>query len=48
MSGYTDDAIAHRGVLEPGLLLLEKPFTMVALLRRVRAALGEKDKRENA
>jgi nitrogen-specific signal transduction histidine kinase len=40
MSGYTDDVIAHRGVLEPGTLLLEKPFTVLALLRLVRAALG--------
>jgi nitrogen-specific signal transduction histidine kinase/ActR/RegA family two-component response regulator len=41
MSGYTDDVIAHRGVLEPGTLLLEKPFTAVAFLGRVREALGE-------
>jgi PAS domain S-box-containing protein len=39
MSGYTDDVIAHRGVLEPGTLLLEKPFTVLGLLRRVREAL---------
>jgi PAS domain S-box-containing protein len=41
MSGYTDDVIAHSGVLEAGTLLIEKPFTAVALLERVRAALGE-------
>ena len=41
MSGYTDDVIAHRGVLESGTLLLEKPFTAAALLGHVRAALGE-------
>jgi PAS domain S-box-containing protein len=40
MSGYTDDIIAHSGVLESGTLLLEKPFTSLALLGRVRAALG--------
>jgi CheY-like chemotaxis protein len=40
MSGYTDDLIAHSGVLESGAPLLEKPFTTVALLGRVRAALG--------
>ena len=39
MSGYTDDVIAHRGVLEPGILLIEKPFTIVGLLHRVRDAL---------
>jgi len=27
-SGYTNDAIAHRGVLEPGVQLLEKPFSL--------------------
>jgi nitrogen-specific signal transduction histidine kinase/ActR/RegA family two-component response regulator len=41
MSGYTDDIIAHRGVLESGTQLLEKPFTARALLERVRAVLGE-------
>jgi len=40
MSGYTDDVIAHSGVLESGTLLLEKPFTARALLARVRTALG--------
>jgi two-component system cell cycle sensor histidine kinase/response regulator CckA len=43
MSGYTDDVIAHSGVLAPGVLLLEKPFTVLALLGRVRLALGERD-----
>jgi PAS domain S-box-containing protein len=48
MSGYTDDVIAHSGVLESGTLLLEKPFTALALLVRVRAALGERGVGENA
>jgi CheY-like chemotaxis protein len=41
MSGYTDDVIAHRGVLDQGTLFLSKPFSAQALLRRVRQALGE-------
>jgi two-component system cell cycle sensor histidine kinase/response regulator CckA len=41
MSGYTADVIAHGGVLEPGTLLIEKPFTALTLLGRVRMALGE-------
>ena len=43
MSGYTDDVIAHSGVLGSGALMLEKPFTMLALLGRVRQALGERE-----
>jgi PAS domain S-box-containing protein len=43
MSGYTDDVIAHSGVLDSGTLLLEKPFTARALLGRVRAALGPQE-----
>jgi PAS domain S-box-containing protein len=39
MSGYTDDAIVHHGVLEPGLAFVQKPFTAELLLRRVRAVL---------
>ncbi|HSN15881.1 MAG TPA: response regulator, partial [Anaeromyxobacteraceae bacterium] len=39
MSGYANDAIAHHGVLEPGLELLTKPFTPSALLAKVRSVL---------
>jgi GAF domain-containing protein len=39
MSGYTDDALGHHGVLDPGTILLEKPFTPDSLLAGVRAAL---------
>jgi PAS domain S-box-containing protein len=39
MSGYTEDAIVHHGVLEPGIVLLEKPFTELDLARTVRAVL---------
>ena len=41
MSGYTDDAIAHHGVLEPGLNFLEKPFTPEDLARNVREVLDQ-------
>jgi CheY-like chemotaxis protein len=40
MSGYTADVIAHSGILESGTFLIEKPFTAVALLGRVRMVLG--------
>jgi two-component system, cell cycle sensor histidine kinase and response regulator CckA len=39
LSGYTDDAIAHHGVLDPGIVLLQKPVTPDALLERVRDVL---------
>jgi len=39
MSGYTDDAITHHGILEPGIDLIQKPFTPGALARRVREVL---------
>jgi hypothetical protein len=40
MSGYTDDAIARHGVLEPGISFLEKPFTPPAAATKVREVLG--------
>ena len=39
MSGYTADVIAHRGVLDEGITLLDKPFTSATLLEAV-AAVG--------
>ncbi len=39
VSGYTQDAIAQRGVLEARVEFLPKPFTASVLLERVRAVL---------
>ncbi len=40
MSGYTDNVIAHRGVLEKGIAFLQKPFTVEALTSKVREVLA--------
>lgn len=39
MSGYTDDAIADHGILEPGIHLVSKPFSSQALCTIVRSIL---------
>ncbi len=39
MSGYTDDVIADRGILNKGTNLIQKPFSMKALLVKVRETL---------
>jgi PAS domain S-box-containing protein len=43
VSGHAEEVIVKRGVLEPGIELLPKPFTPSSLLRRVRAILDAKD-----
>jgi two-component system, cell cycle sensor histidine kinase and response regulator CckA len=39
ISGYTNDAIIRHGVVDSAVELLQKPFTRVSLLRRVRGIL---------
>jgi len=39
ISGYTDDAIVHHNISNSPLSLLAKPFTPVALAKRVREVL---------
>jgi hypothetical protein len=39
MSGYTGDDVIQRGLLEPGVPFLQKPFTPEGLARKVRQML---------
>jgi PAS domain S-box-containing protein len=41
VSGYTDDAIIHQGVLLEGTAFLQKPFTTDALAKKIREVLEQ-------
>ncbi|MFZ0431674.1 MAG: ATP-binding protein, partial [Candidatus Acidiferrales bacterium] len=40
MSGYTDQAVVHHGILETNAVLLQKPFTLLALAAKLRELLA--------
>jgi PAS domain S-box-containing protein len=42
MSGYTESAMMQQGQLEPGVILLQKPFTPAVLAQKVREVLDQK------
>ena len=41
MSGYTDNVIAHRGVLDSGIQFIQKPFSVNTLVAKVRGVLEQ-------
>ena len=43
MSGYTDNAIVRRGVLDPGTPFLQKPFSPISLARKVKEVLETRE-----
>jgi two-component system, cell cycle sensor histidine kinase and response regulator CckA len=47
MSGYAEKAIVHQGILEPGAVLIQKPFTPRELVRKIREVLDTRQKAES-
>lgn len=41
MSGYTDNTIAHHGILDKGVNYIQKPFTVDGLAKKVREVLDK-------
>ncbi len=39
MSGYTDEAIVHHGIVDSGIAFIQKPFSENALAQKVRDVL---------
>jgi CheY-like chemotaxis protein len=48
MSGYTDNAILHHGVLDPGTQFIGKPFNAADLTQKVREVLDEQPCEESS
>jgi PAS domain S-box-containing protein len=43
MTGYTDEAIVRHGLLDSGLSMIQKPFTLETLVFKVRELLDDKE-----
>lgn len=44
MSGYTDHAIVHHGILKDGVNYIQKPFTIDGLAKKMREVLDKDSK----
>jgi two-component system, cell cycle sensor histidine kinase and response regulator CckA len=40
VSGYTDNIIVHKGVLDEGVQFLQKPFSLQFLSNKIKESLG--------
>ena len=47
MSGYTEDIIAHQGVLDKGVAFIQKPFSMTDMTKKVRDVLDMASDKNN-
>jgi len=43
MSGYTDEAIVHHGIVDSNIAFIQKPFSETALAQKVREVLDSED-----
>jgi len=41
MSGYTDNAVFHHGILDQGVNYIQKPFTIAGLMKKMREVLDK-------
>jgi FixJ family two-component response regulator len=46
MSGYTEDAMVHQGIVDPAINFIPKPFKVVTLVRKVREVLDATSNRQ--
>jgi response regulator RpfG family c-di-GMP phosphodiesterase len=45
MSGYTNNVIAHHGVIDEGIQFIGKPFTMTEFAKKIRTILDSTEAR---
>ncbi|MEJ2054489.1 MAG: PAS domain S-box protein, partial [Calditrichaceae bacterium] len=46
MSGYTDDIMVHQEILDDNMAFIQKPFTSLSLLKKLREVLTEKPNKQ--